>query len=187
MEFHGWLWQAGFNKDDVKRGLMLMREIPRSTLVLENAHGSTASIQKLNPMMGSEMFARRSMLQMSLFLPTAEDRSVMNLQVIERLRRKRPRKMSGRQPYFRELMLEVKAVSRGAPHSSQALTEKIMAQHVKLFNALSPSDKQGWDTMAADLSRKHARNIEQDLRHDVDTINLVKSRSRAEHAKSGLM
>ena len=95
--------------------------------------------------------------------------------------------MSGRQPYFRELMLEVKAVSRGAPHSSQALTEKIMAQHVKLFNALSPSDKQGWDTMAADLSRKHARNIEQDLRHDVDTINLVKSRSRAEHAKSGLM
>ena len=122
---------------------MLMREIPRSTLVLEHAHGSKASIHKLNPMMGSEVFARRSMLQMSLFLPTAEDRSVMNLQVIERLRRKRPRKMSGRQPYFRELMLEVKAVSRGAPHSSQALTEKIMAQHVKLFNALSPSDKPG--------------------------------------------
>ena len=88
--------------------------------------------------------------------------------------------MSVRQSYFRELMLEVKAVSRGAPHSSQALTEKIMAQHVKLLNALSPSDKQGWDTMAADLSRKHIRNIEQDVRHDVDTINLVKSRSRAE-------
>ena len=109
------------------------------------AHGSTASIHKLHPMMGSEMIARRSMLHMSRALcpPDAEDRCVMNLQkVIERLRR--PRKMSGRQAYFRELMLEVKAAPRSAPHSSQALKEKIMAQHVKLFNAVSPCDSTIW-------------------------------------------
>ena len=97
-------------------------------------------------MMGSEMIVRRSMLHMSraLFLPDAEDRCVMNLQkVIERLRLKRPRKMSGSQAYFHGLMLEVKTASRSAPHSSQPLKDKIMAQHVKLFNALSPSYKQG--------------------------------------------
>ena len=55
---------------------------------MEQALGSTASIHKLHPMMGSEMIARRSMLHMSraLFLPDGEDRCVMNL--IERLRRK---------------------------------------------------------------------------------------------------
>ena len=168
---------------------MLMREIPWSALPAEQAHGSTASTHKLHPVMGSEMIARRSMLHVSrsLFLPDAEDRCVMNLQVIERWRRKQPRKMSGRQPYFRELMLQVKAVSRGAPHSSQALTEKIMAQHVKLFNALSPSDKQCWDTIAADFSRKHARNIEQDVQVNVDAINSVISRAQVECAESGLM
>ena len=56
-----------------------------------------------------------------------------------------------------------------------------MAQHDKLFNVLSPSDKQGGHTMAADLSCKHARNIEQDVQHNVDAIN------SAERAESGLM
>ena len=100
------LLQAGFRKDKIECGLTLMREIPWSTLPVEQAHGSTASTHKFHPMMGSEMIARRSMLHMAraLFLPDAEDRRVMNRQkVIERLRRKRPRKISGRPAYFRAL------------------------------------------------------------------------------------
>ena len=72
---------------------------------------------------------------------------------------------------FRALILEVKDVSRSAPHSSKSLKVKIMAQHVKLFNAFSPSDKHGWDTVAADLSCELARNIEQDVQHNVDAFN----------------
>ena len=180
------LLQVGFNKGKIKRGLMLMREIPWSTLLVEQARGSTASTHKLHPMMGSEMTGRRSMPHMlhALFFPDAENRCVMNLEVIERLRRKRPRKMSGRQAYVRELMLEVKAVSRSASHSSQALKKKIMAQHVKMFNALSPSDKHVWDTVAADLSCKHARNIEQDVQHNVGAITFVMSKARTESARS---
>ena len=164
--------QVGFNKDKIKRGLMLPRETPWSKLPVEQAHGSTASTHNV--------IALRWILHMSraLLLLDAEDRCVMHLQkVIERLRRKRPRKMSVRQAYFRELLLEVIAVSRSAPHSSQALKEKITAQHVKLFNAFSPSDKQG----------KHARNIEQDAQLNVDAINLVKTRAQAQRAVSGLM
>ena len=124
----------------------------------------------------------------ALFFPDAEDRRVMNRQkVIERLRRKRPRKISGRPAHFRALKLEVKAVSRRARYSSQALKEKIKTQHVKLFNALSPSDKEGWDMIAADLSCEHARDIEQDAQHNVDAINLPMSRAQAERAESGLM
>ena len=56
-----------------------------------------------------------------------------------------------------------------------------MAQHVKLFNALSPSDKQDWDTMAADLSRKHVRNIEQECaaRCGHDQLSQIEVSSRA--------
>ena len=100
---------------------------------MEQAHDYTASSHTLHPMMGSEMIALRSMPHIScaLFCPDAEDRCVMNFQkVIERLRRKRPRKMSRRQAYFRALMLEVKAGSRSTP---QAPKEKIMARHVKLL------------------------------------------------------
>ena len=56
-----------------------------------------ASTWLFHPMVGSEMIARRSMLPMSraLFFPDAKGRCVMNRQaVIERLRRKRPRKIS---------------------------------------------------------------------------------------------
>ena len=137
---------GGFQQDKIKRGLMLMREIPWSTPSVERAHGSAASSHELHPMMGSEMIARRTMLHKSraLFFPDAEDRWVVNRQkASERLRRKRPRKTSWRQAYFRALMLEMEAVSRSAPHSSQVLKERTMAQHVKLLNALSPSDKQG--------------------------------------------
>ena len=110
------------------------------------AHGSTASIHNLHPMMGSEMIARRSMLHMSRALcpPDAEDR-VRDESPEGHRAIATPRKMSGRQQaYFRELMLEVKAAPRSAPHSSQALKEKIMAQHVKLFNAVSPCDSTIW-------------------------------------------
>ena len=62
-----------------------------------------------------------------------------------------------------------------------------MAQHDKLFNALSPSDKEGWDMIAADLSCEHARDIEQDVQHNADAINLPMSRTQAERAESGLM
>ena len=120
-----------------------------------------------------------------LFFPDAEDRRVMNRQkVIERLRRKRPRKISGRPAYFRALKLEVKTVSRSARCSSQALKEKVMAQHDKLFNALSPSDKEGWDMIAADLSCEHARDIEQDVQHNVDAINLLTCRGLKQSARS---
>ena len=95
--------------------------------------------------------------------------------------------MSERQAYFRALILEVKAVSRSAPHSSRALLENFVAQHVKLFNALSPSGKKGWDTIAADHSCRHAGDIERDVQHNVDAINLVMSRTQAERADSGLM
>ena len=130
------------------------------------------------------------MLHMSraLFFPDAEDRCVMNLEkVIERLRRKRPRKMSGRQAYVRELMLELKAVSRSASHSSQALKENFMAHHVKMFNTLSPSDKHVGDTIAADLSCKHARNFKRNVQHNVGAINFVMPRARTQRAESGLM
>ena len=92
------LLQADFSKDNIKRGLMLMREIPWSTLPMEQAHGEPPQSQTSDAMM-----TRRSMLHMSraLFLPDAEDRCVMNLQkVIEGLRRKRPRKISRRQRAF---------------------------------------------------------------------------------------
>ena len=76
------LLQAGFHLHNIKRGLMLMREISWSMLPVEQAHGSTGSIHKLHPMMGSEVISRRSMLHMSraLFFPDAEDRCAMNLQ-----------------------------------------------------------------------------------------------------------
>ena len=124
----------------------------------------------------------------ALFFPDAEERCVMNRQkVIERLRRKRLRKILERPAYFRALKLEVKTVSRSARYSSQALKEKNMPQHDKLFNALSPSDKERWDMLAADLSCEHARDIEQDVQHNVDAINLPMSRAQAERAESGLM
>ena len=44
-----------------------------------------------------------------------------------------------------------------------------MAQHVMLLNALSPSDKQGWDTTP--------RASTLDVQHNADAINLVISRS----------
>ena len=75
-------------------------------------------------------------------------------------------------------MLQVKEPSITNRSAFVESSENIMAQHVKLFNALSPSNKQCWDTIAADLLCKHARNIEQEVQHSVDAINLVIESSR---------
>ena len=52
----------------------------------------------------------------------------------------------------------VKAVPRSAPHSSQGLKEKIIAQHVKSFNALSPSDKRSGHSSRRLLVRARSRH-----------------------------
>ena len=59
------LLQACFSIDEIKRVLMLMSEIPWSTLSVEQARGSAAPTHELHPMTGSEMIARRSMMHLS--------------------------------------------------------------------------------------------------------------------------
>ena len=79
----GRLLQAGFSKDNIKRRLMFMWEIPWSSRRVESARGFTFFFTRsLYLMMGPEMIAWRSMLLLlrALFLPDAEDRCVMNLQ-----------------------------------------------------------------------------------------------------------
>ena len=61
-----------------------------------------------------------------------------------------------------------------------------MAQDVKLINELLPSDKEGWDTIAADISCEHALDIDQE-QHKVDVINQTIWRAQAQGAESGLM
>ena len=78
----------------------------------------------------------------------------MHLQkVIERLRRKRARKIFGEASVASCAHARVEIAL-----SSQAPKEKIMAQHVRFFNALSPSDKQGWDTTVGGLVRARSRH-----------------------------
>ena len=74
-----------------------------------------------------------------------------------------------------------------ALYSSQALKEEIMAQRAKLFNALSSSEKECWETIAADPSCEHACDNKQDVQHSVDAIDLLISRAQAERVESELM
>ena len=85
-------------------------------------------------------------------------------------------------------MLEVKAVSmkRSAFVASSGREQHGTACQ-SCLTALSPSDKQGLDTIATDLSRNHARNIEQDVQAQCGRDQLSFSRARAERAESGLM
>ena len=85
------------------------------------------------------------------------------------------------------LMLDMEAASRSAPHSSQALQGKIMAQHAKLFSALPPSVKEGPETIAADLACGHARDIKQDAaQRGLGQLGHIEGSSRARQVWPGV-
>ena len=76
------LLAAGFNMDLLVQAIELLKEIPWSTVPVEQAHGSMAVIHKLHPLLSRTVLAHRTMVRQcrTLFQTTEKEKSLAKLE-----------------------------------------------------------------------------------------------------------
>ena len=119
---------------------------------MEQGHGSAATIHKFHPQLGSKWLARRAFLHQCrcLFQTSAEERRLAQLQAkLNRLLKKQPQRITGRQVFLRDLFHQLQEVP-GAP-SGSGQAHSLMRRHGPYYQALPDSAKLDYQRAATAL------------------------------------
>ena len=182
------LLKAGHSRAPLLEVLQLAQDVPFSTINVEQAHGSSATIQRFHPTLDMDVHMQRAYLHQCrrLFLPSQEERrQQLAAAKLERLRSHRKRSLSGRHVFFKNLT-EVAGQVHGPGKLSKEARQELMVQHTKLYNLLQPSEKRHLQEQARLLS---AQRQEARLDQVVETMSaqgLCKVRSEQERLAMGL-
>jgi hypothetical protein len=119
----------------------LLRDVPWSSKGVEQAHGSIASIHKLHKNYGADTLCCRTMLHQArrLFVPSAEVLAPeKSRQQIDKLQWSSKRRVSARNMFFMDMMLEIQHGLGGTAAYSNVKTSIVMAKSNALCNLLDP-------------------------------------------------
>ena len=158
------VWQLlhlGWNKLELRKAIMLMADCPWATVCAEQQHGSASIIRKYHEHLGEESLMSRAFAHtMRRLLPgmSVEEKQIARArQRLERLDRKRPDNLGGRQLYVRDLMSVAadwqKDGTRCVPGRVQHV---IMKKHGDRWKGYPASTKLKYDARAA-LARSASR------------------------------
>jgi hypothetical protein len=183
------LMHLGYNRQRLVEGVSLLRDVPWSTVTVEQAHGSMAAIHRLHPTMSSEVLAHRTMVHQcrNLFNKTQEAKEIERAeQKAEALRSRMPQRTHAKQLFLRELMVEAKnALTPGAKMSSQ-LRQALMRQHSELFQALDPAQQRALEIRAQSHVAAQMQRTSDDLSHIKTHVALHQARLTQELSERGL-
>lgn len=172
----------GYNRAALVDAVALLREVPWSTLGVEQAHGSVACIHKLHKGCGVETITCRALLHQArhLFVPSPEATKDEQAKVrIERLRRSAKRPVSARNLFFKDFVAGVApadAVDSGAAGSRwqlQALTHSQQA-----FDLLDPSSTHAYTNLAQQATLRKQKRLQEDIEHEMAARSLKQARAQ---------
>ena len=183
------LMRLGYNRQRLAEGISLLRDIPWSTVTVEQAHGSMAAIHRLHPTFSSGVLAHRTMVHQcrNFFNKPQEEKAIERVeQKAEALRSKMPQRAHARQLFLRELIVEAKAALTPGAKMSRELRQELMRQHSKLFQDLDPAKKRALEIRAASFAAAQKRSTSEDLEHVNTHLALHQARLTEERLNRGL-
>ncbi len=144
--------RIGFDRAALVAGITLFKEVSWSTTVVEQGHGSAASVHRTHRFYGPQTLSSRSMVHMmrSLLPSSSKDEAqrVARERKRTRLSRKVPERMAGRQVFLRELASVAKAQREEAGPLAATSAQSLVRMHSSLFRSLSDEARESYERMA---------------------------------------
>jgi hypothetical protein len=183
------LLRMGYNRDRLVAAVSLFREIPWSSVHVEQAHASAAVLHKYHPEYSVAMLATRATLHHGrhFFLQPPEERVLGRAdKKLDTLTRKAPEKVSGKHAFLAHLFEEAKeAVPRGAKLPTDTV-RRIIAQHSRMFTELPLAGQAAFHKEARDTAAGRATTIQEDIEHLQTAARLGRARLSEELLTEGV-
>ena len=183
------LLKLGYPRRLLKQGLQLIRNVNFSTVAVEQAHGSAATVHRFHPSVGGHTLSLRAFVHMIRFhfLDSVEDRAADRLRArVLRLEKRNPRHISARHALVSEMFDNAReCIPIGCKMPSHLRTQ-LMRDHVGVFNALPVHELDRLDTVARQRTLTKAIALTDDLQHARSAVIVNDRRNAEERAQRGL-
>ena len=151
-----------------------MEHIPWTTTPVEQQHGSMAVLHRQHKTLAGAMLATRAFLHAArpLVDHVPADRAIAKREArIENLKRKNPSKASGYHMFVAEMM-ELTRRKAGTGTLSAAASRRVVCDCPWRWKSLSMAQQDEYEAGAADRARKKHRELEDDVQHAIDDLDL---------------
>ena len=168
------LLHQGYNRHQLEAALELMADCSWTSMVVEQQHGSMASIHRHHPEYGAQTLVTRALvLQCRRLLPAAtkEEKQLLRMSAqLEKVLRRNPDKNTGRQALVSALFEHLR--ERFGGHSTREVPKDIAARifrgHSRIWAAASAADQLAYEYLA------NTRASEQWHKHEVEAGEIRK-------------
>ena len=172
----------GYNRAALVDAVALLREVPFSTLGVEQAHGSVACIHKLHKGCGVETITCRALMHQArhLFVPSPEaKKDEQHMVRIARLRRSAKYSVSAKNMFFQDFVAgkaPADAVDSGA--ASSRWQRQTMTHSQQAFDLLDPSSSHAYTKLAQQATVRKQKRMQEDIEHETAARSLKLARTQ---------
>ena len=135
------LARLGVNRAMLIQGVERLGNVGWTTTVVEQGHGSAATIHRVHRQYGANMLSARSMIHMTrALLPGAEEGGVHSRSAEKRLlalSKKQPGKVTGRHLFFADCLAAAQAGLKDGQSLSLQTRHSIMKSHATMYKGLA--------------------------------------------------
>ena len=173
------LLSLGYNREALSDAVSLLREVPWSTLGVEQAHGSVACIHKLHHGCGAETIACRSLLHQArhLFVAPPEAKAEERARAkTQRLQRSVKRSVSARNLFYKDFMTSAKTHVEASGSAGAIRAREALIHSQRLFDSLDPASAQAYSNLARQATQERAMRLQADIEHEAATLRLRQAR-----------
>lgn len=160
------LLKMGYNRGRLADAVCLLREIPWTTMAVEQAHGYVAVIHRLHPALTSRVLCHRTLIHQcrALFNKPPEERCVERLcSKMEKMRALEPQRAKGRQIFLRDLFQATRKALPAGSAMAEDMTRAVMKRHASAYARLPEAVRRQYDREAQDYADQKASVVVSDL------------------------
>jgi hypothetical protein len=177
------LLQLGFNEHQLKRGLELLMDCPWGTATVERQHASATLVKKHHPEYGTESLVSRAFFHtLRLCLPgqsPEEKRLAAQQRKLDKLVRKAPQRITGRQVFVKDLMAQASERKARGKETPASVNKTIIKRHGPRWQQMGPRGQEKYNSRAA-LERSAAQQrLSAEVTAQSEAIALAASRLTA--------
>jgi hypothetical protein len=184
------LLHMGYNRDKLHAAVALLREIPWSSVPVEQAHASAAVLHRFHPEYALGVLATRATLHQCRHFwlePPEVAKEAKQERQVGRLARMSPQKTSGKHAFLAHLMEAAKEALPPQAKLAQSTVRQIVKEHGRLFLTLPPGAQAAFHRQALQTSQERTAEVQAELDHLLTARKLGKARLSEELLQEGLL
>ena len=159
------LMQVRFSPNKLVEGIARIADVPWTTSIVEQGHGSAATLHRAHPLYGVDMLCQRAHIHMMacLFNSPAMHRGAQRAQErLADLTAKKPNNITGRHIFLADCVETARSM-KGQGTVSQSTKEGLMRGHASTYRLLDATTRRMYEARAAQRASARAQAVQDEI------------------------